>query len=303
MSRSGLERQGRIGRMPTELDLAQSRCSQRATERGRAEEVRPLAEGPRAQLQGLLQRGVVVQRGSAEDHGLQPMQPRQSAADESDVLPQQPHQGMGQVDVPRRGQLAEVRRGDLGRQRCSPVRVDVAHEQVDLAPVAAPGELRQLLEGPGLEQHPAQTDQGAAAQRGATDARALVASDLQNRGARSEAHQHIARGKLEALAPLRVGAPLLPLAGKTLDGKIFVPEQNITVEQALRCYTTSAAYACFMEDRLGMIKPGYLADIVILNEDVLSIPAARIADVTVHTTIVGGAIAWQNNPAKPPIKP
>ena len=93
------------------------------------------------------------------------------------------------------------------------------------------------------------------------------------------------------------------VTGKTLDGKIFVPEQNITVEQALRCYTTSAAYACFMEDRLGMIKPGYLADIVILNEDVLSIPAARIADVTVYTTIVDGAIAWQNNPAKPPIKP
>ncbi len=93
------------------------------------------------------------------------------------------------------------------------------------------------------------------------------------------------------------------VTGKTLDGKIFVPEQNITVEQALRCYTTSAAYACFMEDRLGMIKPGYLADIVILNEDVLSIPAERIADVTVHTTIVGGAIAWQNEAAKPPLKP
>ena len=93
------------------------------------------------------------------------------------------------------------------------------------------------------------------------------------------------------------------VTGKTLDGKIFVPEQNITVEQALRCYTTSAAYACFMEDRLGMIKPGYLADIVILNEDVLSIPADRIADVTVHTTIVGGAIAWQNNRAKQAPRP
>ncbi len=93
------------------------------------------------------------------------------------------------------------------------------------------------------------------------------------------------------------------VTGKTLDGKVFVPEQSITVEQALRCYTTSAAYACFMEDRLGMIKPGYLADIVILNDDVLSIPADRIADVTVHTTIVGGVIAWQNNPAKAAIRP
>ncbi len=93
------------------------------------------------------------------------------------------------------------------------------------------------------------------------------------------------------------------VTGKTLDGKVFVPEQNITVEQALRCYTTNAAYACFMEDRLGMIKPGYLADIVILNDDVLSIPAERIADVTVHTTVVGGAIAWQSEAAQPRNKP
>jgi len=93
------------------------------------------------------------------------------------------------------------------------------------------------------------------------------------------------------------------VTGKTPAGKIFIPEQNITVERALRCYTTNAAYACFMEDRLGMIKSGYLADIVILNDDLLSIPADRIAGVTVHATIVGGAIAWQDKPAKPPSKP
>jgi predicted amidohydrolase YtcJ len=93
------------------------------------------------------------------------------------------------------------------------------------------------------------------------------------------------------------------VTGKTLDGRVFVPEQNITVEQALTCYTANAAYACFMEERLGRIKPGYLADIVILNHDVLSIPPERIADVTVHTTIVGGAIAWQNDAPKPPTQP
>lgn len=90
------------------------------------------------------------------------------------------------------------------------------------------------------------------------------------------------------------------VTGKTLDGKTFVPEQNITVEQALKCYTANAAYACFMEDRLGMIKPGYLADIVILNDDILSVPTARIEQTTVHMTIIGGRIAWQdqqNNPS------
>lgn len=82
------------------------------------------------------------------------------------------------------------------------------------------------------------------------------------------------------------------VTGRTLDGKVFVPEQNITVEQALRCYTGNAAYACFMEDRLGVIKPGYLADLVILDQDILSIAHDRISKTLVDTTIVGGTVVW-----------
>jgi len=83
------------------------------------------------------------------------------------------------------------------------------------------------------------------------------------------------------------------VTGRTLDGKIFVPQQNITVEQALQCYTANAAYACFKENRLGVIKSGYLADIVILDQDILNIPPEKIGSTRVDLTIVNGRIVWQ----------
>lgn len=82
------------------------------------------------------------------------------------------------------------------------------------------------------------------------------------------------------------------VTGKTLDGKTFVPEQNITVEQALKCYTVHAAYACSMEDRLGQIKKGYLADLVILDQDILTVDPDRIPETKVVMTIVGGKRVW-----------
>jgi len=84
------------------------------------------------------------------------------------------------------------------------------------------------------------------------------------------------------------------VTGRTLDGTVFVPEQNISVVEALRCYTANAAHACYMEDRLGKIKPGFLADIVILNQDILNIPADEIAGTTVHMTMVGGHVVWSD---------
>ena len=53
--------------------------------------------------------------------------------------------------------------------------------------------------------------------------------------------------------------------GRTLDGKLWQTHQNITVAEALRCYTSRAAYAIFAEDELGRIAPGYRADFVVLN--------------------------------------
>jgi predicted amidohydrolase YtcJ len=56
------------------------------------------------------------------------------------------------------------------------------------------------------------------------------------------------------------------VTGRTLAGNVFQPQENLTVAEALRCYTSRAAYALCAEDEIGRIAPGYRADFVILNE-------------------------------------
>jgi len=97
-------------------------------------------------------------------------------------------------------------------------------------------------------------------------------------------------------------APLDPILGihaavtrATIDGKNpggWVPAQKITVEEAVRAYTAGSAFAEFTEADKGTLAPGALADIVILSEDVFTIVPARIRDVKVRTTIVGGRVVF-----------
>lgn len=100
-------------------------------------------------------------------------------------------------------------------------------------------------------------------------------------------------------------APPTPLEGiyaavtrRTLDDANpdgWVPEQKITVEEALRAYTVAGAYASFEEDLKGSIEVGKLADIVILDRDLTRIPPAEIRDATVVVTIVDGKVAFQRD--------
>jgi predicted amidohydrolase YtcJ len=55
------------------------------------------------------------------------------------------------------------------------------------------------------------------------------------------------------------------VTGRTLDGKAWQTQENISVAEALRCYTSRAAYAVFADNEIGRIAPGYRADFVILN--------------------------------------
>lgn len=97
-------------------------------------------------------------------------------------------------------------------------------------------------------------------------------------------------------------APATPLEGiyaavtrRTLDGANpdgWVPEQKITVEQALKSYTSEAAYASFEEDVKGMLKPGMLADFVLLDRDITAIPPDEIVDTGVLRTVVGGRVVF-----------
>lgn len=93
-------------------------------------------------------------------------------------------------------------------------------------------------------------------------------------------------------------APFNPMTGvaaavlrQTIDGANpdgWMPEQKVTVEQALTAYTTTGAYAGFQEDRLGSLKKGYLADFVVLDADPFRIDPQRLNAVKVLRTVVNG---------------
>lgn len=93
-------------------------------------------------------------------------------------------------------------------------------------------------------------------------------------------------------------APLDPILGihaavtrETIDGanpRGWLPDQKTTVSQALYAYTVENAFAGFQEHEAGRIAPGYLADIVVLDQDLTHIAADRIRDTKVLRTIVDG---------------
>jgi len=111
------------------------------------------------------------------------------------------------------------------------------------------------------------------------------------------------RSLLDAGARLAFGsdwyvAPPTPLEGiyaavtrRTLDDRNpggWVPEQKITVEEALRAYTSGGAYASFMERETGTIAPGMLADVTVIDRDLRAIPPEEIRHASIARTIVAG---------------
>jgi predicted amidohydrolase YtcJ len=76
------------------------------------------------------------------------------------------------------------------------------------------------------------------------------------------------------------------------DGSTFFPKQRLTREEALKSYTINNAYAAFEEDIKGTLTPGKLGDIVVLSEDILTIPEDDIRNVRVLYTIIGGKIVY-----------
>lgn len=80
-------------------------------------------------------------------------------------------------------------------------------------------------------------------------------------------------------------------------GPGWFPEELLTMEEAIGLYTLGSAYAEFMEDRKGMIKEGYLADIVIMSEDLITINPDRIMTTAVDYTIVDGKVVYKRDGA------
>ena len=81
---------------------------------------------------------------------------------------------------------------------------------------------------------------------------------------------------------------------KTERGTVIVPEEALSREQALRCYTINNAYASFEEDMKGSIEPGKLADLIVIDRDYLACPEEEIQDIEVVRTVVGGRTVYGN---------
>jgi hypothetical protein len=97
-------------------------------------------------------------------------------------------------------------------------------------------------------------------------------------------------------------APLDPIQGlyaavtrATLDGKNpdgWIPEEKITLPEAVEAYTMGSAFTEFQEHKKGSITPGKLADMVILSDNIFDLKPEAIRNIKVETTIVGGKIVY-----------
>jgi predicted amidohydrolase YtcJ len=84
--------------------------------------------------------------------------------------------------------------------------------------------------------------------------------------------------------------------GAAVTGAIYVPEERISVADAVRAYTQGSAYAAFFDKQVGTLEVGKLADLAVLSQDIFSVPPDTIGKTRVLTTMVGGKIVYTAAP-------
>jgi len=91
--------------------------------------------------------------------------------------------------------------------------------------------------------------------------------------------------------------PLMAIHGlvnrTTKAGKAIGQSQKISVMEALKLYTINAAYQSFDEDNLGSLEAGKLADMTVLGEDILTVPAEKIIDIPIEMTLIDGKVVFK----------
>ena len=73
------------------------------------------------------------------------------------------------------------------------------------------------------------------------------------------------------------------------------PEQAIRLEEAVEIYTMHGARAMRMEDRIGSIEPGKLADLIVLERNIFEIPIEDVADTTIRQTYFEGKLVYEQD--------
>jgi predicted amidohydrolase YtcJ len=97
--------------------------------------------------------------------------------------------------------------------------------------------------------------------------------------------------------PVIPGAPLDGILSAvrrvTPRGVTLGPEHRITPMEAIRLYTAGSAYAIRMEDQIGMLRPGMLADMVVLSHDPATLAPEDLDDLHVVMTVAGGTVTYE----------
>ena len=83
-----------------------------------------------------------------------------------------------------------------------------------------------------------------------------------------------------------------PVARETSGGELLGPDERISAERSLRAMTIDAAWQVHLEDEIGSIEPGNLADLLILSKDPLD-PSTDLREIEVERTVVGGVTVYE----------
>ena len=118
------------------------------------------------------------------------------------------------------------------------------------------------------------------------------------------------RSLLEAGVPVALSADGLPqnpmygiyaaVARHTDQGNILGKAEGVSVMDALRAYTRTSAYALFGEKSWGSLEPGKMADLIVLDHDILAVPAEQIKDIQVLLTVKKGKVVVERLGQSPP---
>lgn len=75
----------------------------------------------------------------------------------------------------------------------------------------------------------------------------------------------------------------------------FYPNEKMELEDVIDCYTLGSAYNEFKEDFKGRLKPGYVADLIVLDSDIFTIDSLDIKDIQVEKTMIDGSFVFERN--------
>lgn len=85
-------------------------------------------------------------------------------------------------------------------------------------------------------------------------------------------------------------------AGKSPHGSVGWNEDEVlTRQEALEGFTIAPAYASFQEEILGSITPGKLADFIVIDKDIMSVPEQEILETKVLATVIGGKVVYSRD--------